>query len=527
MDPQTIVILVVILLVVGVVAFLATRSKRDESAPKPPVAREPDEAAERPRPTALEDRIEVEAPVEIDDTMSLAEIKRAKAARIKGEKGRRKTAVEATADAQQEYGDESELAVDPSEPEVSEPEVAEPEAPAAEPEVEAQQEDSDVDAGWDLLDEDSFGFDIGDPKALEPEVEPEPAPEPEVEPAPEPEVEPAPEPDVEPAPEPEPEPESEEVADAIEEPIGLDQMSESAGKPLSLGLERTRTGFMAKLGKLFKRDELDDALVEELEEVLYTADIGTRAATAILGAVEEQLSKAEKANPEAVWGFVRNHVEQLLRTREEPLDLDAHKPFVILVIGVNGVGKTTTIGKMAAKYKRAGKKVLIVAGDTFRAAAVEQIEVWGDRVGIPVHSGEERADPASVVFGGVERAVKEDFDVVICDTAGRLHTKAPLLDELEKISRVAQKVIESAPHETILVLDANTGQNAIQQAKIFRQAVPITGLVVTKLDGTAKGGVILGICDELDAPIRYIGIGESVADLRQFDAHEFTEALFM
>lgn len=522
MDPQTIVVLVVVaLIVVGVIFLIRTAGAQDGPKAAPP--KEPKQPQERQKDdkpkSALDDRMEVDAPVEINENMSLAEIKKAKAARIKGSKGRRKTAMEATADAQAEFGDEESAATSDASAD------SKPVESDASDEAEAVDEagPADVDAGWDLLDEDSLGFDLGTPEP-KPEPEPEPAAEPER--APEPAAEPEPEPEPEPAPEPEPKAAVEESAE-VEEPVGLDQMSESLGTPLSQGLERTRTGFIAKLGKLFRRDQLDEDIVEELEEVLYTADIGTRAATAILGAVEDHLSKDEKGDPSVVWDFVRAHVEELLRSREEVLDLDAHKPFVILVIGVNGVGKTTTIGKMAAKYKRAGKKVLLVAGDTFRAAAVEQIEVWGRRVGIPVHAGADEADPASVVFSGVERAKNEGFDIVLCDTAGRLHTKAPLLDELEKISRVTQKVIDTAPHETILVLDANTGQNAIQQAKIFRQAVPITGIVLTKLDGTAKGGVILGICDELDAPIRYIGIGESVADLRRFDAEEFTEALFM
>ena len=508
MDPQNIVVILFIALILGVVAFMAVRGRDSKPSPKPPKAKDDEQRTTEARTRPVEERLEVDAPVEISEDMSLAQIKRAKAARIKGEKGRRQTAMEATAEAQHEFEDDANAAVEP--------------VPTPEP---APVEPVDVDAGWDELDDDD-AFGLSTPVAA---PEPEPAPEPEAEPEPEPEPVPEPEPEPEPVPEPasEPDPEADDDEAEVEEPIGLDQMSESLGTPLAQGLERTRSGFIAKLGKLFRRNELDANLVEELEEVLYTADIGTKAANAIIGAVEGQLSKDQKADPDAVWQFVRGYVEEMLSRRESKLDIDAHNPFVILVIGVNGVGKTTTIGKMAAKFKRAGKKVLIVAGDTFRAAAVEQIEVWGQRAQIPVHTGDDKADPASVVFSGVARGKAEGFDVIICDTAGRLHTKAPLLDELEKISRVTQKVIESAPHETILVLDANTGQNAIQQAKIFREAVPITGIVLTKLDGTAKGGVILGICDELDAPIRYIGIGESVADLRPFDAREFTEALFM
>jgi fused signal recognition particle receptor len=296
---------------------------------------------------------------------------------------------------------------------------------------------------------------------------------------------------------------------------------------LSDGLAKTRTGFISKLGELFKGEKLNENLVDEIEEVLFTADIGTSAANDILHAVQSQLNSDQKQDPKTVWAFVRQYVLEKLKAREEALDLERHHPFVILVVGVNGVGKTTTIGKLASKFKKQGKSVLMVAGDTFRAAAVEQLGVWGERTDIAVHQGEPDSDPSSVIYAGIERGVKEGVDIIICDTAGRLHTKVNLLDELRKMNRVASKVIASAPHETILVLDANTGQNAIQQAKLFSEAVDISGIVLTKLDGTAKGGVILGICEELNAPIRYIGIGESVSDLRSFSADEFVEALFM
>ena len=527
MDAQTIVAIVIVAAVLLLVLFLAFRKPAPPEVKAPP--REREAKPEKPKTSALDDRMEVEAPVEIHEGMSLAEIKRAKAAKIKGEKGRRETAVEATKAAKESIAEEPE---EPEEPEeavraeeaekAAEPEVPEETAEATAEPAEKEEEKAsgalaasvsdDISAGWDALDAD-LGDDLGLSLPSSAPAEPK-APEPGAE--------------AEPAVEPEPEEEQEEAPpEKVEEPVGLDQMSESLGTPLHEGLARTRSGFIDRLGKLFRKEQLDEEIVEEVEEVLYTADIGSRAASDIMKALENRLSGDDKRDPKAVWNFVRTYVEELLEKREQPLDIDRAKPFVILVIGVNGVGKTTTIGKMAAKFKRAGKKVLLVAGDTFRAAAVEQIEVWGERAEIPVHAGEEKADPASVVFSGVERARDEGFDVVICDTAGRLHTKAPLLDELTKVSRVTKKVMEDAPHETILVLDANTGQNAIQQAKMFSEAVDITGIVLTKLDGTAKGGVILGICDELDAPIRYIGIGESVADLRTFSAHEFVEALFM
>ncbi len=316
-----------------------------------------------------------------------------------------------------------------------------------------------------------------------------------------------------------------EPAARVEKP----KAEEKAEKPKSLrdGLQKTRTGFVDRLGNLFKRERLDDDLIDEIEEILFTADIGSNVAKNILMAVEERLDSADRQDPAAVWAFIREYCEGILKEHESEINFEAASPFVILVIGVNGVGKTTTIGKLAAKLTREGKKVLVVAGDTFRAAAVDQLAIWADRTGIALHKGEDQADPASVIFSGIERGVREEVDVVICDTAGRLHTKVNLLDELEKMGRVATKAMNGAPHETILVLDANTGQNAIAQAKLFREALDITGIVLTKLDGTAKGGVILGLCEELKAPVRYIGIGEGIDDLRPFYAEEFVEALFM
>jgi fused signal recognition particle receptor len=268
-------------------------------------------------------------------------------------------------------------------------------------------------------------------------------------------------------------------------------------------------------------------MVEDVEEVLFTADIGPRVAQDIIQALEERLDSDQKNDPGQVWGFIRTYTEDLLTSHEEKLDTSTAKPFVIMVVGVNGVGKTTTIGKMASRFRREGKSVLLVAGDTFRAAAVDQLKVWADRTELPMHAGEEGADPASVVYEGVERAIDEEFDVVICDTSGRLHTDKNLMEELSKMERVAGKAMEGAPHEVNLVLDANTGQNAIQQAENFSEALDVTGFTLTKFDGTARGGVILGVCKRFDAPVRYIGIGERVVDLREFDAHEFTEALFM
>jgi fused signal recognition particle receptor len=278
---------------------------------------------------------------------------------------------------------------------------------------------------------------------------------------------------------------------------------------------------------LFSGDQLDEEIVDDVEEVLFTADIGPHVAQQILRAVEDGLTGEEKQDPARIWGFIRSYTAELLEAHEEPLALESAKPFVMLVVGVNGVGKTTTIGKMASKFRDQGKSVLLVAGDTFRAGAVDQLAIWADRTDMPIHQGEPEADPSSVLYAGIERGIKDDVDIILCDTSGRLHSNVNLMDELGKMARVAEKAMEGAPHETMLVLDANTGQNAIAQAKKFNEAVEVTGVALTKLDGTARGGVILGICDELEAPVRYIGIGESVVDLREFDADEFVEALFM
>jgi fused signal recognition particle receptor len=292
------------------------------------------------------------------------------------------------------------------------------------------------------------------------------------------------------------------------------------------GLAKTRGGFVARLSRLFARKQIDADVLDELEQVLFSADIGPKTADKLFQSIKRRLTKEELADPEAVWAEIRDQSLAILEVDAPPLDFSRHKPFVLLTIGVNGVGKTTTIGKIAAKLRAEGKRVLLGAGDTFRAAAVEQLVVWGERAGAPVVRGKEGSDPSSVIFDAIKRGIDENFDVVICDTAGRLHTKVDLMEELKKVGRVCNKALEGAPHETWLVLDATTGQNAIQQAQMFKEAMNITGFVLTKLDGTAKGGVILGICDELRVPVRYIGIGESVSDLREFDPRAFASALY-
>ena len=295
----------------------------------------------------------------------------------------------------------------------------------------------------------------------------------------------------------------------------------------SAGLAKTRSGgFVARLGKIFGKKQIDADVLPQLEEVLFTADIGPRAADRIFESVKKELSREDLTDAAKIWTKIRDTSARILDVGAPPVDLDSKKPFVLLTIGVNGVGKTTTIGKLAARWSAEGKKVLLAAGDTFRAAATEQLEIWAQRAGVPMVKGKPGADPSSVIFEAVKRGVDEGFDIVICDTAGRLVTKTELMDELKKVRRVTDKAMPGAPHETWMVLDATTGQNAITQAKTFKEAMEITGIVITKLDGTAKGGVILGICDELKVPVRYVGIGEKVADLRPFEPRAFVEALY-
>ena len=292
------------------------------------------------------------------------------------------------------------------------------------------------------------------------------------------------------------------------------------------GLARTRGGFVARLGALFTRKKIDDALMSAVEEVLLTSDIGPRTADKLFQKVKDQLSRSELTDPRAVWDHLRSACVDILSVTTDVPTLSRNGPFVLLIVGVNGAGKTTTIGKLAAIHKERGRKVLFAAGDTFRAAAVEQLGVWAQRSEIPVVKGRSGGDPSSVIFDACQKAVADDYDLVIADTAGRLHTKADLMEELKKVRRVCAKACTDAPHETWLVLDATNGQNAIAQAEMFKDAMDITGIVLTKLDGTAKGGVILGICDGLKIPVRYIGVGEQIADLQPFDPKSFVSALF-
>jgi fused signal recognition particle receptor len=302
--------------------------------------------------------------------------------------------------------------------------------------------------------------------------------------------------------------------------------AQEAAEAYKAGLAKTRSGFVAKLGKLFGKKQIDAQTLDELEEVLFTADIGPRAADRIFQSVKTGLTKTELEDADKIWDKIRETSKQILSVEAPATDLSKHQPFVLLVLGVNGVGKTTTIGKLAQRWKNDGKKVLLAAGDTFRAAATEQLEEWAKRAGVELVKGKPQGDPSSVIFDAIKKGVDDKFDVVICDTAGRLHSNAGLMDELKKVRRVADKAMTGAPHETWMVLDATTGQNAISQAKTFKADMEISGIVITKLDGSAKGGVVLGICDELKVPVRFVGLGEKIGDLRPFDAGQFVDQLY-
>jgi fused signal recognition particle receptor len=298
---------------------------------------------------------------------------------------------------------------------------------------------------------------------------------------------------------------------------------------LKRGLRKTHDGLVGRIDTLLLgKKKIDADTLEELEEILIGADIGVSTTVELIRSMEQRLDRNELQDGEALKTALREEMLVRLEQHSAPLDTGvvAAPPFVIMVIGVNGVGKTTTIGKLACKFSAEGKKVLLVAADTFRAAAVEQLEIWGHRVGVDVIRHKQGGDPAAVVFDGCKAAVARNADILIIDTAGRLHTKVNLMEELKKIRRVLGKEIPEAPHETLLVLDAATGQNAVSQAKIFKETAEVTGIALTKLDGTAKGGIVVAISSEFKIPVRYIGIGEGVEDLREFDPEQFIKALF-
>ncbi|SIS58909.1 signal recognition particle-docking protein FtsY [Neptunomonas antarctica] len=329
------------------------------------------------------------------------------------------------------------------------------------------------------------------------------------------------------------EPESVKQEPVQLEPVKPDPVKEEPAKKgmfarMKAGLSRTKANLSEKLGNLFLgKKEIDDELLEDIETLLLTADVGVEATTEIIGRLTARVERNQLADAQALHESLKQELGGLLAQVEQPLVVDPKsKPYVILMVGVNGVGKTTTIGKLTKRFQNEGKSVMLAAGDTFRAAAVEQLQVWGDRNNVPVVAQHTGADSASVVFDALQSAKTKNIDVLIADTAGRLQNKDHLMQELEKVVRVMRKMDGSAPHEVMLVLDAGTGQNAMSQARVFKDSVGVTGIALTKLDGTAKGGIIFAIAKQLQLPIRFIGVGEQIDDLRPFVAEEFVAALF-
>lgn len=327
------------------------------------------------------------------------------------------------------------------------------------------------------------------------------------------------------------------AAEAAEEAVMVVPVDE----PIQEQEKPTKEGFFARLKRsllktkenlgsgfisLFRGKKIDDDLFEELEEQLLIADVGVETTRKIITNLTEGASRKQLRDAEALYGLLKEEMSEILAKVDEPLNVEGKTPFVILMVGVNGVGKTTTIGKLARQFEQQGKSVMLAAGDTFRAAAVEQLQVWGQRNDIPVIAQHTGADSASVIFDAIQAAKARNVDVLIADTAGRLQNKSHLMEELKKIVRVMKKLDENAPHEVMLTIDASTGQNAVSQAKLFHEAVGLTGITLTKLDGTAKGGVIFSVADQFGIPIRYIGVGERIEDLRPFNAGDFIEALF-
>ncbi|MGQ4878366.1 signal recognition particle-docking protein FtsY [Billgrantia sp. LNSP4103-1] len=341
------------------------------------------------------------------------------------------------------------------------------------------------------------------------------------------------EPQAEPAPELGVEPEStpESGSEPARTPLQEKPVAEKKGwfARIRSGLGKTRANLTEGIAGLFLgKKQIDDELIEDLETQLLMADVGIEATTDIIDRLTERVSRKELKEPQALYRALQDELAAMLDTVAKPLVLPAkgEGPFVILVVGVNGVGKTTTIGKLAQRFQREGRSVMLAAGDTFRAAAVEQLKVWGERNSVPVIAQHTGADSASVIYDAVAAAKARGIDVLIADTAGRLHNKGPLMEELKKVHRVMGKLDDSAPHEVMLVLDAGTGQNALSQANTFNEAVPVTGITLTKLDGTAKGGIIFALAKQLGTPIRFIGVGEGLDDLRPFEARDFVDALF-
>lgn len=292
------------------------------------------------------------------------------------------------------------------------------------------------------------------------------------------------------------------------------------------GLTKTRTAFMDKVGAVFSHRKIDEEFYEELEEQLIMADVGINTVMTLMEELRAEVKQRRIENAEELKPILQEKLVGLMGEETSSLQMNPAGMTVIMVVGVNGVGKTTSIGKLAHKLKSEGKKIVLAAGDTFRAGAIEQLQVWGERVGVDVIKHQAGSDPAAVVYDGVQAARSRKADVLIVDTAGRLHNKTNLMDELNKVYRVLKREIPDAPHEVLLVLDATTGQNALQQAKIFGEATGVTGLMLTKLDGTAKGGIVIAIRHQMEIPVKFVGLGEKVDDLEQFDPKQFVEALF-
>ncbi|MEJ2154660.1 MAG: signal recognition particle-docking protein FtsY [Desulfobacteraceae bacterium] len=312
-----------------------------------------------------------------------------------------------------------------------------------------------------------------------------------------------------------------------EEPVGTDTPKKKMGlfKRLKAGLSKTRDILTTDIDELFSmKKSIDDDMLEELEELLITSDIGVQTAMDIMKVINKHAAKID--GPEALKATLKQELLALLETIQSEATPRTAKPHVVMVVGVNGVGKTTTIGKLAARASNRGERVLIAAADTFRAAAIEQLTIWADRAGAEIVKHKANADPAAVAFDSMEAAMARNVDVVFVDTAGRLHTKVNLMEELKKIKRTIAKKIPDAPHEVLLVLDATTGQNALSQAKLFHEAIGVSGLALTKLDGTAKGGIVISISQSLNLPLQFIGVGEGIDDLQPFDPQQFAEALF-
>ena len=317
-----------------------------------------------------------------------------------------------------------------------------------------------------------------------------------------------------------------DLTDAHKPPEKLEQ-SDSFFDHLRVGVDKTRRQILNNLSDaVLGKKEINDEVLDDLEEVLISSDIGPETTQRILEAITKKVEREELNNPQALQSEIEQEIQRIMSKKYQVPGTSDRKPLILLFVGVNGVGKTTSIGKIAAQYRQQGKKVLMGAGDTFRAAAIEQLAEWSKRADCDIVQKNAGTDPSAVIYESVQKGIDGDYDVVICDTAGRLHTKKNLMEELKKMVRVIRKLIPDAPHEVLLVLDATTGQNAIFQTREFLQAAELTGLIITKLDGTSKGGVVIGIVNEFDIPVRYIGLGEQVDDLRPFDAQQFTKSIF-